>query len=58
MLKLLLDCFANEYKEALIMCEKDSIPSNKVIQANGGVFINQIEKFGRIINRYKIILRN
>lgn len=38
------------------MCEDDNVGSNKTILANGGVLINQIEKFGLKINRYKINL--
>ena len=53
-LKLLLDLYKDNYDEILIMCEEDNIASNKTILANGGILINQIEKFGLRINRYKI----
>ena len=53
-LKLLLDLYKDKYDDILIMCEDDNIASNKTILANGGILINQIEKFGLKINRYKI----
>lgn len=54
-LRLLLDLYQDKYDEILIMCEDDNIASNKTVLANGGVLINQIEKFGLNINRYKVI---
>lgn len=33
------------------MCEEDNIASNKTILVNGGILINQIEKFVLKINR-------
>lgn len=53
-LRLILKLYKDKYDEILIMCEGDNIASNKTILANGGVLINQIEKFGLKINRYKI----
>lgn len=53
-LRLILDLYKDKYEEILIMCEDDNIASNKTILANGGVLINQIEKFGLKINRYKV----
>lgn len=54
-LKLLLDLYKDNFDEILIMCEEDNIASSKTILANGGILINQIEKFGLKINRYKIV---
>lgn len=51
---LILDLYKDKYEEILIMCEDDNIVSNKTIVANGGILINQIEKFGLKINRYCI----
>jgi len=53
-LRLVLDLYKDKSDEILIMCEDDNIASNKTILANGGILINQIEKFGLKINRYKI----
>ena len=53
-LRLILKLYKDKYDEILIMCEDDNIASNKTILANGGALINQIEKFGLKINRYKI----
>lgn len=53
-LRLILELYKDKYDEILIMCEDDNIASNKTILANGGILINQIEKFGLKINRYKI----
>ena len=53
-LRLILKLYKDKYAEILIICEDDNIASNKTIIANGGVLINQIEKFGLKINRYKI----
>ncbi len=53
-LRLLLELYKDKYVEILIMCEEDNIASNKTVLANGGVLINQIEKFSLKINRYKI----
>ena len=53
-LRLILELYKDKYDEKLIMCEDDNIASNKTILANGGILINQIEKFGLKINRYKI----
>lgn len=53
-LRLMLELYKDKYDEILIMCEDDNIASNKTILANGGILINQIEKFGLKINRYKI----
>ena len=53
-LRLILELYKDRYDEILIMCEDDNIASNKTILANGGILINQIEKFGLKINRYKI----
>ena len=53
-LRLILELYKTKYDEILIMCEDDNIASNKTILANGGILINQIEKFGLKINRYKI----
>lgn len=53
-LRLLLKLFNDKYEEILIMCEDDNIASNKTILKNGGLLINQIEKFGLKINRYKV----
>ena len=54
-LRLILELYKDRYDEILIMCENDNIASNKTILANGGVLINQIEKSGLQINRYKIV---
>ncbi|MBQ8293471.1 MAG: GNAT family N-acetyltransferase [Bacilli bacterium] len=54
-LRLILELYKDKYDEILIMCEDDNIASNKTILANGGILINQIEKFGLKINRYKIV---
>ena len=53
-LRLIVKLYKEKYDEILIMCEDDNIASNKTILANGGILINQIEKFGLKINRYKI----
>lgn len=53
-LRLILELYKDKYDEILIMCEDDNIASNKTILANGGVLINQIEKFGLMIKRYKV----
>ena len=53
-LRLVLDLYKNKYEEILIMCEEENIASNKTILANGGMLINQIEKFGFRINRYRL----
>lgn len=53
-LRLILELYKDKYDEILIMCEDDNIASNRTILANGGILINQIEKFGLKINRYKI----
>lgn len=53
-LRLLLDLYKNKCDEILIMCEEENIASNKTILANGGMIINQIEKFGLKINRYSL----
>lgn len=53
-LRILLDLYKDKYNEILIMCEDDNIASNKTVLANGGILINQIQKFGLKINRYKI----
>lgn len=53
-LRIVLNLYKNKYDEILITCEKENIASNKTILANGGILINQIEKFGLNINRYKI----
>lgn len=53
-LRLILELYKDRYDEILIMCEDDNIASNKTIFANGGILINQIEKFGLKVNRYKI----
>ena len=53
-LRLILKLYKEKYDEILIMCEDNNIASNKTILANGGILINQIEKFGLKINRYKI----
>lgn len=53
-LRLILELYKDKYDEILIMCEDDNIASNKTILANEGILINQIEKFGLKINRYKI----
>lgn len=53
-LRLLLDLYKDKNDKIFIMCEADNIASNKTILANGGILINQIEKFGLRINRYKI----
>ena len=53
-LRLILKLYKAKYDEILIMCEDDNIASNKTILANCGILINQIEKFGLKINRYKI----
>ena len=54
-LRLILELYKDKYDEILIMWEDDNIASNKTILANGGILINQIEKFGLKINRYKIV---
>lgn len=53
-LSQLLDLYKDKFSEILIMCEEDNAGSNKTILANGEVLINQTEKFGLKINRYKI----
>lgn len=53
-LKLMLKQYRNNFESILIMCEDSNIASNKVIIANGGVLINQINKMGMTINRYRI----
>ena len=53
-LKVLLHLYKDKYDDILIMCEADNIASNKTVIANGGLLINQIEKFGLKINRYII----
>ncbi|MBQ8293401.1 MAG: GNAT family N-acetyltransferase [Bacilli bacterium] len=53
-LRLILELYKDKYDEILIMCEDDNIASNKTVISNGGVLINQIEKFGLKINRYKV----
>ena len=54
-LRLVLELYKDKYDEILIMCEDDNIASNKTILSNGGLLINQIEKFGLKINRYKVV---
>ena len=53
-LRLMLDLYKDKYDEILVMCEDDNVASNKTILKNSGKLINQIEKFGLKINRYKI----
>lgn len=41
-------------KDVIITCEENNIASNKVIQANNGVLLNTVIKYGLFINRYFI----
>lgn len=56
-LKEILQLYKDNYDEVLIMCEQKNIASNKTIIANGGILIDQINKFGLSINKYTVPVR-
>lgn len=55
MIKLALDkCKELNIDKVLMTCNKDNIASSKTIIKNGGVFENEVEEDGEIIQRYWI----
>jgi predicted acetyltransferase len=59
MLKLILEKVEEKgLQEILITCDSDNIGSRKIIEKNGGIFINEvfIDSSEKYISRFKIIL--